>query len=140
MRHAVALLLIATSAIAAPVPKQLKGKRPDPEVFVGAWETTVSEQNGRGMAKAVWTFDPDLTMWSKPPGGDGKGTKWAIKIDPDQSPKHITIGTYPGIYEFDGDDIRVIFNYGGARPTGFDAQANGHYVVLRRVKEKEGGK
>ena len=134
MRYAIVLLLLVTIAVAAPVPKQLKAKRPDAEVFVGEWETVASEQDGRPMAKAVWTFDADLTMWSRSPTEPGKGNKWVIKIDPEKGPKEITIGTYSGIYEFDGDDIRVLFAYGTTRPTGFDGQQKAHYVLLRRVK------
>lgn len=139
-RTAVALLFVLSSAVAAPVPKVAKKRLPDPEAFVGTWETVVSEQNGQAMAKAIWTFDPDLTMWSKPPGDSGKGHKWPIKLDTDSSPKRIDIDRYPGIYEFDGDDIRVLFGYDGTRPTSLDVKDKFHYVVLRRVKEKEGGK
>jgi uncharacterized protein (TIGR03067 family) len=136
VRTALALVCLAAVAVAAPVPKAVKPKRADAEVFVGTWETAVNEMNGNPSAKAIWTFDPDLTMWSKQPGDQGQGSKWAIKLDPEKSPKEIDIGHLPGIYEFDGDDIRVIFSYGKARPTGYEAQPQGHYVLLRRVPQK----
>lgn len=136
MRATVAVLCFAAVAVAAPVPKAVKPKRADAEVFVGTWDTVVSEQDGRPMTKAVWTFDADLTMWSKSGGRQGKGDKWGIKIDPEKSPKEIEIGHYPGIYEFDGDDIRIIFGYAKARPAGFEPQPNMHYVLLRRVADK----
>jgi uncharacterized protein (TIGR03067 family) len=138
MRHAVALLVLAAVAAAAPVPKALKAKRPDAEVFVGTWETVVKEVDGRPVPKTVWTFDADLTMWSKSPGEGGQGTRWAVKIAPDATPKRIDIDTFLGVYEFDGDDIRLAYTLNGDRPTTFDAKPGVYNVVIRRVKE--GGK
>ena len=128
------LLAFAATVSAAPVPKEVKKKRPDAEVFVGVWEIVTSEQDGQPKAKATWTFEEDLTMWSKPPGATDKGTKWAIKIDPEKTPREINISSYAGIYEFDGDDIRVLFAYSSTRPTSFDEKQKAHYVLLRRMK------
>ena len=129
----IALLLavsVVVTASAAPVPKQLKAKRPDAEVFVGAWE--VVEPNG-GPPKHVWTFDPDLTMWSKPVGSSGKGSEWKIRIDAEKAPKEIDIGKeYKGIYEIDGDEIRIL--YSGTRPASLDERRGQVYTVIRRVK------
>lgn len=134
MRTAVALLLVLSSAVAAPVPKALKKQRPDAEVFVGTWDTVVKELNGQPVPKTVWTFDPDLTMWSKSPGDGGKGGRWAVKIDPDATPKRIDIDTFQGIYEFDGGDIRLAYTLNADRPTTFDPKPGVYTVVLRRVK------
>jgi uncharacterized protein (TIGR03067 family) len=131
MRAALLLSLVALTASAAPVPKQLKAKRPDAEAFVGAWE--VVEPNG-GPAKHVWTFDEDLTMWSKGVGSTGRGTEWKTKIDPDKSPKEIDIGSnYKGIYEIDADEVRIVYT-GGARPADFTQKEKMNYTVIRRVK------
>jgi uncharacterized protein (TIGR03067 family) len=134
MRHAVALLVLAAVAAAAPVPKALKAKRPDAEVFVGTWDTVVKELNGQPVPKTVWTFDADLTMWSKSPGQEGKGVKWAVKIDPDATPKRIDIDTFFGVYEFDGGDVRLAYTLTGERPTTFDPKPGMYTVVLRRAK------
>lgn len=125
--------LVLPVAVAAPVPKALKKQRPDAEVFVGAWETVVKELDGQPIPKTVWTFDADLTMWSKSPGEEGKGGKWPVKIDPDATPKRIDIDTYLGIYEFDGDDIRLAYTLNADRPTTFDRKPGVYNVVLRRV-------
>lgn len=136
-----AALLFAVAAVAAPVPKQLKPKRSDAEVFVGTWELVVSEDSGKPHpVPHTWSFDADLTMWSKKVGADGKGHKWKVKIDPEQSPKHIDIGELKGLYEIDGDEIRIVYAYTSQRPTGFDQKATMSYNVLRRVTEKEVGK
>ena len=138
MRATVTALLavaLAVSTSAAPVPKQLKAKRSDAEVFVGTWDLV--EGNNGGLRYA-WTFDEDLTMWSKAAGGNGPGAKWVIKIDPDKSPKEIDLNSdgtrYKGIYEIDGDEIRLV--YSGERPANFDNKARTNYTVLRRAKEK----
>ena len=133
MRFTAALLSAAVvlTASAAPVPKALKAKRPDAEVFVGKWAVETNGVTGRH----VWTFDEDLTRWSKGVGANGPGSKWVITIDPDQSPKHINIGPdYKGIYEIDGDEIRLV--YSGLRPANFDDKARTNYTVLRRAEKK----
>jgi uncharacterized protein (TIGR03067 family) len=132
MRSALLLSLVLVVGVsAAPVPKPLKAKRPDAEVFVGEWQVETNGQSGRH----IWTFDEDLIMWSKAVGANGMGSKWVIKIDPDKSPKHIDIGPdYKGIYEIDGDEIRLC--YSGQRPANFDDKARTNYTVLRRAEKK----
>jgi uncharacterized protein (TIGR03067 family) len=135
MRAWVVLLSVAAAAVAAPVPKQLKAKRPDAEVFVGAWETVLTEHHGQPAPKAVWTFDAELKMQSRPLNPkETWSSEWVIRIDPTTTPKQIDIGKgYQGIYEFDGDDIRIAYT-GGERPTNFDGKGKMYYTVLRRVK------
>ncbi len=136
MRVAIVLLLAAV-AIAAPVPKGMKkAKRPDAELFVGAWEMV----EGPGGAQLyVWTFDEGLTMWSKAVGSEGPGSRWVVTITPDTSPKEMELTSdrtrYEGIYEIDGDEIRIV--YGGNRPTAFEGKGKLNYTVLRRVPEKK---
>lgn len=134
MRHALALLLLVASAIAAPVPKALKKQLPDPERFVGTWDVLTTEQNGQPLANhaKVWTIDPDLKMKSVHAGE--RVLNWTLKIDPDKRPKEIDIGSYKGVYEFDGDELRVAYTTGGGRPTTFDPQPDVVIEVLRRAK------
>ena len=116
MRSFALILLFAVPALAAPVPKELK-YRSDAACYVGTWDTVVSESNGKPYSKARWTFDDKLKMTSNPlPGGVGGTSIWIIKIDPKQTPKTIDIGSYPGIYEIDGDDIKIAYTLGGPRP------------------------
>lgn len=133
MRFTAVLLAVGVvvTASAAPVPKALKAKRPDAEVFVGEWQVETNGQSGRH----VWKFDEDLTMWSKGVGANGPGSKWVITIDPEKSPKHINIGQdYKGIYEIDGNEIRLV--YSNQRPANFDDKARTNYTVLRRAEKK----
>lgn len=50
-------------------------------------------------------------------------------------PKEIEITNYRGLYEFDGEDIRIVYTLGGDRPTSFDSKPGVYYTVLRRVKD-----
>jgi len=129
MRATLALLLLAAVSPAAPVPKDFAKKRPDAEVFVGAWDTVVAERAGRPTGKACWTFDAELKMVSAP-----SNSEWAITLDPTKSPKEIDIGHYKGIYQFDGADIKIAFA-SGQRPTDFDPKPGVYYNLLRRVPD-----
>ena len=137
MRSFALILLFAAPTLAAPVPKELK-YRSDAACYVGTWDTVVSESNGKPYSKARWTFDDKLKMTSNPlPGGVGGTSIWIIKIDPKQTPKTIDIGSYPGIYEIDGDDIKIAYTLGGPRPTEVKSGNGVYYSVLRRVPESK---
>ena len=136
MRTLAALLLVGATVSAAPVPKEI-AKRPDAEIFVGAWDTVVSEAGGQPHSKARWTFDAALKMVSTPIGGGaGGGSEWVIKLDPAKTPKEIDIGGYKGIYEFVGADIKVVYTLNGPRPTDCESTAGKYYSLLRRVEKK----
>lgn len=135
MRSITLLLLMAVFSIAAPVPKEVKN-RPDAFCFVGTWDTTTSESNGKPYSKARWTFDETLKMISTPlPGEAGGSSEWVIAIDPTKSPKEINIGVYPGIYEFVGAEIQIAYTLGGGRPTKLNSANGQYYTILRLVPE-----
>ena len=135
MRSFALILIAALPALAAPVPKEVR-KQTDAERFVGTWETVTSESGGNPYSKARWTFAEDLKMTSKPLPGEAGGTsEWVIKIDPKAKPKTIDIGSYAGVYEFDGPDIKVAYTTGTARPAEVKSGAGVYYSVLRRVPE-----
>lgn len=131
-----AAVLLASSTSAAPVPKELRGKRSDAAVFVGAWETVVALAAGQPTGKATWTFDAGLKMNSVSLGNTGPGSEWVVTLDPTKSPREIDIvqpnAHFKGIYEFDGADIKIAFAL-GQRPTDFDARPGVSYNLLRRV-------
>ncbi len=145
MRTVIGLAFVVVAvAVAAPVPKGMKAKRPDAELFVGTWEIVQSDVNGkpRGGKATLWAFDADLNMTSFNQGAEPKnGTKWAIKLDPEKSPKQIDLiregSNYKGIYEWDGDDLRIAYTLGGGRPATFDPKPDVYTELLRRVPEKK---
>ena len=135
MRCFALIVFAGCPALAAPVPKEVS-RQTDAERFVGTWETVTSENGGKPYSKARWTFAEDLKMTSNPlPGAEGGTSEWVIKIDPKAKPKTIDIGGYPGIYDFDGPDIRIAYVVGGERPTELSSKGSQYYSVLRRVAE-----
>ena len=132
-----ALLLAASVALAAPVPK-VKNNRPDAELFVGTWEAVTPKQEGQQWGKAIWTIDDKLQLRIEYPEEVGRATTWAVKLAPEQSPKEIDVGGLKGVYEIDGEGIRVAYS-SGDRPTGFDLTGGVSVHVLRRI-EPTGGK
>lgn len=137
MRSALLLATVVVTAVtAAPVPKQLKAKHPpDPERFVGKWDVVRTELNGQPLAThaKLWTIDAGLKMKSF--HDSGQVLNWALKLDPSKSPSEIDVSSYKGIYEFDGDEVRIAYTLGGARPATFDAKPDVYLEVLRRATD-----
>lgn len=135
MRSIAALYVVAVAAAsAAPVPKAMKKQLPDPERFVGEWDVVSTELNGQPLTNhsKAWTIDADLKMKSHHQAG--QVLNWTLKIAPEKVPKEIDLTNYKGIYEVDGDDIRVAYTIGGDRPTTFDPQPGVYVEVIRRAK------
>jgi len=130
-----AFLLVNPAPLAAPVPK-MKDKRPDAERFVGTWEAVSPAKKGQMWGQATWTIDDKMELRIAHPEEEGRFTTRAIKLDAEKTPKEIDIGGFKGIYEFDGDDIRVAHT-SGDRPTNFDPKPGVDYHVLHKVEPKK---
>ena len=119
------------------------------EALAGSWRPVAAENNGyksseREFMGIHWTRDAE-GMWTMWRGGEAV-VEWAVKtIDPTQSPKAIDIqviggpyrGTvYLGIYELDGDVLRICFALPDKpeRPTDFSA-AKGSLRALAVFKK-----
>lgn len=133
-----ALLLAGSLAVSAPVPKALTPKHPpDPERLQGAWDIDLSEHDGKPYQKAVWTFDGEK-MTSRSENGK---SEWGVRLDPVQSPKRFDLVepngqyVYPGIYEFDGDKLKIAYSLGGDRPAEFKSSRTVYLNVLVRAKD-----
>jgi uncharacterized protein (TIGR03067 family) len=131
-----AFLLAVHAPLAAPVPK-VKSKRPDAEAFVGAWEAVSPAHDGQILGKALWTFDDKLGLRIEYPEEGGRYTSWAVALAPEDTPKGFDLGGFKGIYEFDGDDIRVAYTAGDRRPPDFDLKDGVYVRTLRRVEPKQ---
>ncbi len=107
----------------------------------GTWVVTSSEDNGQKVArevgdKVVITADT-ITLMS----GDKKESI-GYKVDPSKAPKWIDLTggkkTYPGIYELDGDTLKLCWPESGTeRATKFESKPSGpndRLVVLKRAK------
>lgn len=126
----------AAAAGAAPVPK-MKAKRPDAEAFVGTWEAMVPGPGGQPWEKATWVIDEKLALRIESPEVGGRFTPWPLTLSPEQTPKGIDLGKFKGIYELDGDEIRVAYRVSGDRPSTVDPAPGVHTYTLRRVEPKK---
>lgn len=129
--------MVGSLAVGAPVPKSLKlATPPDQQRILGAWEVYSDEAAiGKGSG-VIWTFT-EGKMHS-----NSGNTDWHVTLDPEQSPKHITIADvrggsqYPGIYEFDGEKLKILYSTQN-RPASF-APGQGSMNYLIRVKAPPG--
>jgi len=121
------------------------------KALAGSWRPISTENNGYksregDLAGILWIRDADgkWTAWR----GDKAVVEWAVKkIDPTQNPKtidiEVTAGAYKGvvylgIYELDGDTLRICFALPDKpeRPTEFSA-AKGSIRALSEFKREK---
>lgn len=122
------------------------------KAMAGSWRPIFTENNGYKSSEGdltgiLWIRDAD-GKWTARRGGKAV-VEWAVKnIDPTQNPKTIDIEVaagaykgvvYLGIYELDGDTLRICFALPDKpeRPTDFSA-AKGTVRALsefKRVKD-----
>jgi len=147
----IAFLLLARSGSPGVPPED--GIAREFKTMAGSWMPIFTENNGYKASEGdltgiLWIRDADGKWTAR---RDGKTlVEWAVKnIDPTQNPKAIDIevaaGTYKGvvylgIYELDGDTLRICFALPDKpeRPTEFSA-AKGTVRALsefKRVKDQ----
>lgn len=116
------------------------------EKFQGTWKVELIAENG------VAEPDDEAKKFEITVKGnvfyvkiDGREETMSFKIDPDKSPKNIDITpnygddkgkTAPGIYEFDGDRLRICACPKGERPKKF-ATVQGTMVLMLKRESKE---
>jgi uncharacterized protein (TIGR03067 family) len=133
------LLLGLALTVAAPGPKD-KEKDKTPQKLDGAW--VVEKIEGKGDKKegeVTFTFaDGKISIKA---GGRDRAEDAAYTADAAKKPAEIDIKPGKGqdvlgIYEIDGDTLKICFSAGGARPTEFKADEGSRtiLVVLKRSK------
>jgi uncharacterized protein (TIGR03067 family) len=110
----------------------------------GTWVAVSMEQGGRKEQapkdrELVFTFDAGKLIII-----EGKHTEeGSYTINEAKALKEIDLippmgikeATIKGIYQIDGDTLKLAFNRGGARPTGFDGKDNdGGVIIFKRKK------
>jgi uncharacterized protein (TIGR03067 family) len=145
MRSLNALLAVATLALVA---QSSDDEKSDRKALQGKWQPVEASFRGgelekvpdeEGQLRQV-VFDGDSVEW--------RGRKLDCTLDPSKKPKQMDWArpkegakaeTSQGIYELDGDTLKVCFALPGqARPTEFKPVAEKTIVmVLRRVKRPE---
>lgn len=125
MRCLLALVLVG-SAVAAPVPKELK-KEDDKARLRGAWSTesvNVSGQPWKDFSLHTMIFDADGGLRAKYHKGIADHT-WTLKLDPDANPKRMSwIATdqkndgYECAYAFVGEQLVISIAHQKQNPPG----------------------
>ena len=139
-------VLVGGVVLAAPIPKEKEKPKKDEDAIQSIWELVTTEANGvtvpagadTTMRFAFADGKLKLTLVGKPKEQDA-----TYKLDPDATPKAIDIDegkgrTSLGIYELDGDKLRICLAEGKTpvRPTEFKAAGKRVMVVtFKRVKE-----
>lgn len=142
---AIGVLTACGLAAAAPIPKE-KGKPvKDEEAIQGTW--VLDQFEGRGapppdLGPIRFTFKDgklEVNLGNRPADKQGE-----YKLDPTAKPKTIDLTnnqqTAPGIYELDGDTLRICLSEGrgAVRPTEF--KSDGQRVALvtfKRLKDEK---
>ena len=114
--------------------------------FQGAWKVELIAENGIAEPDAeTKKFEIVIKGNTIHVKMEGRDETMDFKIDPDKSPKNIDITphygddkgkTAPGIYEFDGDRLRICACPKGKRPAKF-ATAQGTLVLMLKRVDKE---
>lgn len=141
MRTLALIALSAAALLAAPVPKQVK-KASDADLMRGRWES-VSLDSGSGPKpdkRFLLVGDGTMSMTNDAPSD---ATAGPLKLDPDQSPKHLDV-TWKGwgkaqlyIYTLDGDTLTMCHAQDNQpRPTEFKGGNGAHCFVFKRMPDK----
>jgi uncharacterized protein (TIGR03067 family) len=126
MRSVLAVLLAVGSAVAAPVPKELK-KEDDRTRLRGSWSTetaNVSGQPWRDFSLHTLIFDGDNVLRAKYRTGLADAT-WTLKLDPEANPKRMSWVSADGkndgyecAYAFVGEQLVVSIAHQKQNPPG----------------------
>lgn len=145
---AVVLPALALGLTAAPVPKE-KGKVKDEDAILGTWKVETFDVGGGAngprpdeVTKLRLTFKDGKVAADR---GDGKPDEIEYKLDATTTPKSLDLieksHTMMGIYELDGDTLKICVSEGGAkgvRPTEMKPDGkNVAVITLKRVKDDE---
>jgi uncharacterized protein (TIGR03067 family) len=136
------LLLAAPLLFAAPVPKDFKPSKTDAERIIGLWEIVVSnhrEKPNPGSVGIQYEFQKNgvcvIVHQDK--------SRHPVKYFLDSKGKPKTYrwvcpwGTWNGVYELDGDALKLaaVGEKAGDPPPAAQPGRNVEYSVLRRIKE-----
>ena len=136
----VLLALLAANAVAQQPPAKFDDKPASP--LSGVWVVTSATRNGKALAD---TGGARMTIAAKEiniQGKDGVKLNFPFTVDPTKKPSVIDfhslgdegwlrIGPFKGIYELDGDRLRLCLGSSDKRPTKFSDQ-DAVLIVLKR--------
>jgi len=114
----------------------------DLERLQGDWNVVTIKSDGRTMTDAIEVAVHGKTLTMNRVASGSKPLTHSISLDPSTSPRSIDLHgdgqTMPGIYEFNGDNLKLCFCENGPdRPEEFASQRGAH-VVLMTLKRHPG--
>ena len=142
MKLRVLLLVAAGLLVAAEDPKADAKK--DKENIQGAWKAVSGEAGGQKLSDERIESIKIVIAADKITVNVADNTRVSTyKIDPAQKPKTIDLTnemdqTAPGIYELDGDNLKVCWNQGGSeRPKKFESKPDTQVRLMVFKREKK---
>ncbi|MFL5339763.1 MAG: sigma-70 family RNA polymerase sigma factor [Gemmataceae bacterium] len=118
---------------------------PDQERIQGTWRATRMEFGGqeyRDNGTLITFTGDDFDLDCHIAGALGHfEVKAKFRLDPTTSPKSVNFtdpggNIWLGIYEFDGDSLKICFNLMGPRPTSFVTQPNSQMMLYETRRKK----
>jgi uncharacterized protein (TIGR03067 family) len=136
--------LVAMSLVGIASVARTESAEKEFEKLQGAWSVELMEENGMKESdeenKKFQITIKGTQLFVK---FDGKEESMTMKIDPEKSPKTIDLTpnfgedkgkTFSGIYEFDGDRLRICASPKGERPMKFVSEKGIMVLVLKKKK------
>jgi uncharacterized protein (TIGR03067 family) len=128
-------LLVTAGAVAQDAKQELQKLK-------GTWTVVKAERNGQANDeikddKLILTEDGKLTVKAK--DRDQEGT---FEVNPTKKPKTIDVkpgseGIVLGIYELDGDNLKLCFGRpGNDRPTAFESKPDSGVMLITLKRDK----
>jgi uncharacterized protein (TIGR03067 family) len=146
-RAALLAVLCVVPLSAAPVPKSVKRVK-DEVSIVGCWRLVKydrgpdkPELSARLLAVlgVAFKMEGEVLLFGRQEA-DGYDMTWECRLDPTATPKAIDLtggsGTDLGVYELDGDSLRLCINH-GIRPAAVSSDEGPAVMVYQRVKDEK---
>lgn len=139
---ALAMILTATMAVPADGPEKVSGEiaqlRRQPLDLEGQWKAVLYRDGQVLQGEATLSICGKLNVYVPLPK-PGEKRIFPIGTAVDESNGNLRIGPfdYLGIYEQDGDRLRICFSEGQRRPTSFQAGERQTLLILHRVKSRK---
>jgi uncharacterized protein (TIGR03067 family) len=134
MRHAIGLTFLV--ALSLPAWAQDKPAEEDEKLY-GTWTVTWFELCGQGFqGSGAFIFSKGGKFTQKATGHADDG--WTFMVDASRTPRKLDLidpkgGAMMTIYAINGDTLKIAYESGGKRPTGFDSRQN---MVLTLERQK----
>jgi uncharacterized protein (TIGR03067 family) len=123
--------------VPVPEPPPAKPVEPDHKRFQGEWHVVSVSRRGKAedddAASHVVVFSGNNLARVRP---DGHRHEATMKLDVTKSPRQIVFSeqnrTYTGIYEFEGDTLKIAVREGNTPPKDFKNMGDEILMVLKR--------